>query len=152
MRSASATHSPSLPRRSLITCARGASKAQDRRLLRTIWAGVVLRAAKSVRELPVWPEIVQGVRNACAELRLIGKARKRARGPTPEELEQLRDYFAHRDKRPRTPMLTVLEFALASARRESEICRLEWQDKYTPEAWQARCKYVSAPTGWAVSG
>jgi integrase len=58
-------------------------------------------------------------------------------------------------------MLTVLEFALASARRESEICRLEWRDnderartglvrdakhptakegnhrrfKYTPEAW-----------------
>jgi integrase len=58
-------------------------------------------------------------------------------------------------------MLTVMEFALTSARRESEICRLEWRDndprvrtgmvrdakhptkkegnhrrfKYTPEAW-----------------
>lgn len=126
-----------------------------------IWTGVVIRAAKSVRELPVRPEIVQEARNACAELRLIGKARKRARRPTPGELEQLRDYFAHRDKRSRIPMLTVLEFALASARRESEICRLEWRDnderartgivrdakhptakegnhrrfKYTPEAW-----------------
>jgi integrase len=123
--------------------------------------GVVLRAAKSVRELPVRPEIVQEARNACAELRLIGKARKRARRPTPGELEQLRDYFAHRDKRSQIPMLTVLEFALASARRESEICRLEWRDndertrtglvrdakhptakegnhrrfKYTPEGW-----------------
>lgn len=126
-----------------------------------IWTGVVLRAAKSVRELPVRPEIVQEARNACAELRLIGKARKRARRPTPGELEQLRDYFAHRDKRSRIPMLSVMEFALASARREAEICRLEWRDnderartgivrdakhptakegnhrrfKYTPEGW-----------------
>jgi len=126
-----------------------------------IWTGVVLRAAKSVRELPVRPEIVQEARNACSELRLIGKARKRARRPTPEELDQLRDYFGRRDKRSQIPMLAVLEFALASARRESEICRLEWRDndertrtgivrdakhptakegnhrrfKYTPEAW-----------------
>ena len=107
------------------------------------------------------PEIVQEARNACAELRLIGKARKRARRPTPGELEQLRDHFARRDKRSQIPMLSVMEFALASARRESEICRLEWRDndertrtgivrdakhptakegnhrrfKYTPEAW-----------------
>lgn len=126
-----------------------------------IWIGVVLRAARSVRELPVRPEIVQEARNACTELRLIGKARKRARRPTPGELEQLRDYFARRDKRSQIPMLSVMEFALASARREAEICRLEWRDndieartgivrdakhptakegnhrrfKYTPEAW-----------------
>jgi len=32
---------------------------------------------------PLWPEIVREARDACAELRLIGKARKRARRPTP---------------------------------------------------------------------
>jgi integrase len=126
-----------------------------------IWTGVVLRAAKSVKGLPVRPEIVQEARQACAELRLTGKARKRARRPTSAELEQLRDYFARRDKRARIPMQVVVEFALNSARRESEICRLEWRDndprgrtgmvrdakhptkkdgnhrrfKYTPEAW-----------------
>ena len=56
-----------------------------------IWIGVVLRAAKSVRELPVRPEIVKEAREACAALRLTGKARKRARRPTPEELERLRE-------------------------------------------------------------
>jgi integrase len=126
-----------------------------------IWTGVVLRAARSVKGLPVRPEIVQEARQACAELRLTGKARKRARRPTPGELEQLRDYFARRDKRAQIPMQAVMEFALNSARRESEICRLEWRDndvlnrtgmvrdakhptkkegnhrrfKYTPEAW-----------------
>jgi integrase len=126
-----------------------------------IWIGVVLRAAKSVRELPVRPEIVKEAREACTELRLTGKARKRARRPTPEELERLREYFARRDRRSKIPMQSVMEFALTSARRESEICRLEWADndernqtgmvrdakhptaregnhrrfKYTPEAW-----------------
>ena len=93
-----------------------------------IWIGVVLRAARSVKELPVRPEVVQQARNACRELRLIGKARRRARRPTPEELVRLREYFARRDQRSTIRMLPVLEFAVCSARREAEICRLEWHD------------------------
>jgi integrase len=126
-----------------------------------IWIGVVLRAAKNVKGLPVQPDIVQEAREACAELRLTGKSRKRARRPTPTELEQLRDHFAGRDKRAALPMQAITEFALNSARRVAEICRLEWRDndvrnrtgmvrdakhptrkegnhrrfKYTPEAW-----------------
>jgi integrase len=126
-----------------------------------IWIGVVLRAAKNVKELPVHPEITQEARSACRELRLIGKARRRARRPTADELARLREYFAHRDRRAQIPMQAIMEFAIASARREAEICRLEWRDndptsrtglvrdakhptsrdgnhrrfKYTPEAW-----------------
>jgi integrase len=126
-----------------------------------IWIGVVLRAARSVRELPVRPEVLQEARNACGELRLTGKPRKRTRRPTADELARLRAYFAGRDRRAEIPMEAVMEFAIASARREAEICRLEWCDndaigrtgivrdakhptdregnhrrfKYTPEAW-----------------
>ncbi|MGB9333125.1 MAG: tyrosine-type recombinase/integrase [Steroidobacteraceae bacterium] len=128
-----------------------------------IWAGVVLRAARSVKGLPVRPEIVQEAREACSELRLTGKARKRARRPTPAELEQLRDYFERRDKRARIPMQSIVEFALNSARRESEICRLEWRDNdprgrtgmvrdathpTKKEGNHRRFKYT--PEGWAV--
>jgi hypothetical protein len=70
-----------------------------------IWIGVVLRAASNVKELPVRPEAAQEAREACATLRLIGKARKRARRPTPQELARLRDYFAARDRRADIPML-----------------------------------------------
>ena len=77
-----------------------------------VWLGVVLRAAKNVRELPVRPGIVQDARAACSELRLTGKARERARRPTPDELARLRDYFARRDKRSQIPMLSIMEFAL----------------------------------------
>ena len=73
------------------------------------------------------PEIVKEARDACAELRLTGKARKRMRRPTTQELERLREYFARRDRRSQIPMTSIVEFALHSARRESEICRLEWR-------------------------
>ena len=126
-----------------------------------VWIGVVLRAAKNVKELPVRPEITQEASSACRELRLIGKPRRRARRPTSDELGRLREYFASRDRRAQIPMQAMVDFAIASARREAEICRLEWRDndattrtglvrdakhptskdgnhrrfKYTPEAW-----------------
>jgi integrase len=126
-----------------------------------VWIGVVLRAAKNVKELPVRPEITQEASSACRELRLIGKPRRRTRRPTASELARLRDYFVARDRRSQIPMQAIVDFAIASARREAEICRLEWRDndaatrtglvrdakhptskdgnhrrfKYTPEAW-----------------
>jgi integrase len=93
-----------------------------------IWIGVVLRAAKSVKELPVHPEIVQQARSACRELRLVGKPKKRTRRPTADELARLREHFKSRDRRATIPMVAVMDFAIASARRESEICRLKWHD------------------------
>ncbi|MEO6078608.1 MAG: tyrosine-type recombinase/integrase [Steroidobacteraceae bacterium] len=107
------------------------------------------------------PEIVQQARTACGELRLLGKPKRRTRRPTPEELNRLREHFKGRDRRAEIPMGAVMDFAIASARRELEICRLEWRDndktartgmvrnakhptgkegnhrrfKYTPEAW-----------------
>jgi hypothetical protein len=84
-----------------------------------IWIGVVLRAAKNVKELPVRPEITQEASSACRELRLIGKPRRRARRPTPDELARLREYYARRDRRAQIPMQAIVDFAIASARREA---------------------------------
>jgi integrase len=92
------------------------------------WLGVVLRAAKSVKGLPVRPAIVEEARTACRELRLVGKSRKRNRRPTAEELERLTAFFSRRDARSEIPMVDIVAFAIHSARREAEICRLEWRD------------------------
>jgi integrase len=92
------------------------------------WLGVVLRAAKSVKGLPVRPAIVEEARTACRELRLVGKSRKRNRRPTAEELERLKAFFSRRDARSEIPMVDIVAFAIHSARREAEICRLEWRD------------------------
>jgi integrase len=125
------------------------------------WIGVVLRAAKSIKELPIHTHIVDEARTACRELRLIAKSRKRDRRPTPDELARLRAFFGHRDCRAEIPMNDVMDFAIESARRQAEICRLRNVDndaksrsgivrdakhptnkegnhrrfKYTPEAW-----------------
>ncbi len=126
-----------------------------------IWIGVVLRAAKSVRGIPVSPAVVSEARDACHALRLTGKAKKRTRRPTAEELKRLDAFFARRDGRSQIQMRDIMWFAIHSARRQSEICRIEWNDnnpghqtgivrdakhptakegndrvfKYTPEAW-----------------
>jgi integrase len=125
------------------------------------WIGVVLRAAKSVKELPVNPIVVDEARTACHELRLIGKSRRRDRRPMPDELVRLREHFEHRDRRSVIPMNDIVDFAIESTRRQAEICRLKKADnhpktrtgmvrdakhptakegnhrrfKYTPEAW-----------------
>lgn len=92
------------------------------------WIGVVLRAAKSVNGLPVDPKVVEEARTACHELRLIAKARKRDRRPTEDELAKLDEFFASRDRRSVIPMRDIVQFAIFSARREAEICRIEWRD------------------------
>jgi integrase len=126
-----------------------------------IWIGVVLKAAKSVRGDEVKPEIVEEAQTACRELRLIGKSRKRTRRPTRDELDRLDAHFAQL-RVALIPMRDIIKFAVASSRRESEICRLKWSDndpegrtgvvhdakhprhkegnhkrfKYTPEGWE----------------
>jgi integrase len=126
-----------------------------------IWISVVLRAAKSVRGIPVNPAVVAEARDACHALRLTGKAKKRTRRPTADELKRLDAFFARRDGRSQIQMRDIMWFAIHSARRQSEICRIEWNDnnpghqtgivrdakhptakegndrvfKYTPEAW-----------------
>jgi hypothetical protein len=93
------------------------------------WIGVVLRAARSVDGVAVRPEVVEEARTACRELRLIGKARRRDRRPTAAELARLKDYFMRSDNRRSTiPMCDIIEFAIQSARRQAEICRIEWAD------------------------
>jgi integrase len=96
-----------------------------------VFIGVVLRAAKSARSVPVQPTIVEEARTACRELRLIAKSRKRERRPTPHEISLLDEHF--KTRRGRIPMQDILWFAIHSARRQDEITRLEWGDN-DPEA------------------
>lgn len=64
------------------------------------WIGVVLRAAKSIKELPIHTHIVDEARTACRELRLIAKSRKRDRRPTPDELARRQAEICQSTERP----------------------------------------------------
>jgi hypothetical protein len=107
-----------------------------------VWIGVVLRAAKNVKELPVRPEITQEASSACRELRLISKPRKCARRPTADELARLREYFACRDRRAQIPMETTIGFCCSSARPlsplDASICSTKRRKRADSEMpWRA---------------
>ena len=52
-------------------------------------------------------------------------AAERDRRPTASELDQLRDYWAGNPDQPdEMPMTDLMDFAIASAMRRGEICRL----------------------------
>lgn len=61
---------------------------------------------------------------------LIGKSTPRKRRPTPEELARLLAHFTEENKRPlnEIDMVKVSLWQIASSRRISESCRIEWAD------------------------
>lgn len=91
------------------------------------WLGSVLRAARSAWGLPVQPNLAEDARDACRRLRLVGKSKQRDRRPTVDELQRLLAHF-RASRRLEMPMADIVEFAVASARRQEEICRLMWAD------------------------
>lgn len=63
-------------------------------------------------------------------LQLICKSRSRDRRPLLEEWERLMIFFKEQENHPRNiiPMCDIMNFAVVSARRLGEICRLRWDD------------------------
>jgi integrase len=127
-----------------------------------IYIGVVLAVAHAVGLCPVDPRIAVTARNTCRRLHLIGEPNRRDIRPSENQLIALTDYFLDGRRRVPIPMAEIMWFAIYSARRESEICRLRWSDndprnftglvrdlkhpkhkignhrrfRYTPEGWK----------------
>lgn len=89
-----------------------------------IWIGVVLRTMRGVIDIDCDPGIIDTAREVLSVEGLIAKAEHRERRPTKQELWALSRYFHGKP----TPMTHILWFAIYSARRQSEICRIEWDD------------------------
>ena len=88
---------------------------------------LVMTHAAAVHGLPARVEPVDLARVALKRLGLVGKGVERDRRPTEEELVRLIAYF---DRNPRQiiPMGRIIKFAVASAMRQEEICRVVWPD------------------------
>jgi integrase len=88
---------------------------------------LVLSHAAAVHGLPVSIEQVDLGRIALKRLGLVGKSNPRDRRPTDDELAKL---VAHFDDNPRQliPMGRIIKFAVATAMRQEEICRVTWSD------------------------
>ncbi|MCW0374918.1 site-specific integrase [Xanthomonas sacchari] len=61
-------------------------------------------------------------------LKLVSKSKRRERRPTAEELQRLRTHFEAAAWRSEIPMADIIDFAIMTAKRESEITRLLWSD------------------------
>jgi len=86
----------------------------------------VLTHAAAIHGITVNTECIRLARSALIHLGLIGRSVERDRRPTEEEIEDLIDYFEN--KPTIIPMARVTRFAIATAMRQEEICRIKWDD------------------------
>jgi integrase len=87
----------------------------------------ILTHGAAIHGLNTSVEQVNLARVALKRLGLVGKGQERSRRPTEEEIERL---IADFDRNPRLtiPMSEIIQFAIATAMREDEICRARWED------------------------
>lgn len=88
----------------------------------------LLKLAKPMKGVSPLGDPVAEARPVLRLLKMVGKAKRRDRRPTTEELERLRQYFEEGAWRSTIPMNDIVDFAIATAKRESEICRVLWSD------------------------
>ena len=93
--------------------------------------GTLMTHAAAVHGISVFPEQVKLARVALVRLGLVGNASERDRRPAQRELDDLIKYF---DEKPRQliPMSRIIRFAVATALRQEEICKITWDDVDIP--------------------
>ncbi|WP_454634474.1 site-specific integrase [Bradyrhizobium cenepequi] len=99
-----------------------ATLAIDFSFIRTI-----LLHAAALHGISVSVENVQLARAALKHLDLVGKSNERDRRPTQDELDRLIGY-AESHPQQFLPLGRIIRFAVATAMRQAEICRIEWSD------------------------
>lgn len=84
----------------------------------------VLKLARASRKIQLQGDPVRDARPALRLLKLVAKSKRRDRRPTQDELARLREHFTAAAWRSQIPMNDIIDFAIATAKRESEITRL----------------------------
>ena len=93
-----------------------------------VWLRQVLMHADVSRGLPGPLAALDRAREELLRVRVVAKAKSRMRRLSADEEQRLLAHFEGRDARSQIPMADIVRFALASTRRQEEICRLRWAD------------------------
>ncbi|CAB3758449.1 site-specific integrase [Paraburkholderia humisilvae] len=88
--------------------------------------GTVYKTGRSILHLPVTNPVPEA-RARLNDAELVGKSNERDRRPTLPELKRIKAWFAAKSRQ-KIPMPDIIDFAVASAMRASEITRLAWDD------------------------
>ena len=92
----------------------------------------ILSHAAAVHGVVLSTEPIALARIALTRLGLVGKGNERDRRPTQDELNRLvAAFYANRAQQ--IPVGRIIRFAVATAMRQDEICRIEWPDFYPVE-------------------
>lgn len=127
-----------------------------------IWIAIILKFGIAACNLKASLDPISSAKDFLASNGMIARPDSRDRIPTVDEHTRLMGYFnAQQQRRSGVPILDILLFAMHSARRQSEITRIRWEDNddehhtgivrdmkhprkkagnnrtfnYTPEAW-----------------
>lgn len=92
----------------------------------------LLKLAAAMGRIKLSLDPLAEARPALRLLKLVGKSKKRDRRPTADELRRLHEHFAAAAWRSTIPMADIIEFAVLTAKRESEITRLLRSDLDPP--------------------
>lgn len=92
------------------------------------WLRVVLKVARGAWGHPVQLDALNSGIHMALHLELVAESTRRERRPSDDELDRLRTWFEPSIQRSRIPMRDVIDFAIASTRRQGEIFRLRWDD------------------------
>jgi integrase len=87
----------------------------------------ILSHAAAVHGVTLSTEQIALARVALARLSLVGKGNERDRRPTQDELDRLVAGF-EANRLQQIPVGRIIRFAVATAMRLDEICRVEWND------------------------
>jgi integrase len=87
----------------------------------------ILSHSAAVHGIVLSLESINLARIALARLSLVGKGNERDRRPKQDELDRLIAAF-EANPRQQIPLGRIIRFAVATAMRQDEICRIEWSD------------------------
>ena len=92
-----------------------------------IYIDAILKHARDMRDINIDLQPIQSVKKNLSSNGNIGKSDQRDRRPTDEELASLFNYFDN-DSGSNIPMSRIIKFAIATAMRQGEICKVKWND------------------------
>jgi len=93
-----------------------------------VWLRQVFLHASAARGIDAPLQVLDRAKSELLRTRVIAKPAQRSRRLLPEEEAKLLEHFASRDGRASIPMRDIMQFALLTARRQEEICRMRWDD------------------------
>lgn len=93
-----------------------------------VWLRQVFLSAVTRHQLTQPLAAVDAAKSALLKNRVIAKPRQRIRRLTAQEEAAILERYERTDARAEIPMGDIIRFALLTARRQEEICRLQWDD------------------------